>query len=805
MDRPAPSFPPASGPREQSQIAQTLGRAEGLVRVRALLAAAGSANRTELARQVCAAFGFHDARGRPQLAGCLKALRSLARREGLPLPAPRHGGGGCRPRRLDRPVPAPSAVPAHAAALRDLRLELVTSPARRALWNELMAREHPRGAAGHVGAQLRYLVVSAHGILGAVGFAASALTLQARDAWIGWDAAQRGRQLHRVLALSRFLIRPSVQCRHLASRVLGLALRRLPADFEARYGYRPVLVETFVDETRQAGTCFRAANWVRVGQTAGRGRAAPSGHRVPVKAIYLYPLVRDWRAQLGGCPPAPPAPVPAAPPPSAPPAAWPQAGGGLALPGWAEREFGGAPLGDVRLSRRLVQSAQLQAAQPTASFPTAADSDGAAVRGHYRLLDQPAASQVTSERILAPHRRRTVERMQHQTTVLCLQDGTDLNFAEHPGCVGLGLIAQNRGSAGTLGLHLHSTLAVNEEGLPLGVPQLQFEAPDGRRERAKPLEERKTQRWVRGLRECAALAAQLDGVRPVAVMDREGDAFALFAEQARLGTIDLLVRARHNRVLGQDQANLFDRIRAAPAQARLAIAVPRLSARRSTGRQTARAARAARTAQVALRWQAVQLPAPTRRGPPCALHLVHVREETPPPGAERLEWFLLTSVPVDSPTAAERILRWYRLRWRIEEWHRVLKTGCRAEYLGLRRRERLERAITIKAVIAWRLLALTLLGRETPELPPDVLFSDLELLALEDFARDRRLPPPTTLGQAVLTLAIQGGYLNRRRDPPPGVQKIWEGFIRLQATVDAYQRLLRLRQHSQFWQRLSPD
>ena len=212
-------------------------------------------------------------------------------------------------------MPVPSAVPTHAASLRDLRLELVTSPARRALWNELMAREHPRGAAGHVGAQLRYLVVSAHGILGAVGFAASALTLQARDAWIGWDAAQRGRQLHRVLALSRFLIRPSVQCHHRASRVLSLALRRLPADFEARYGYRPVLVETFVDEARQAGTCFRAANWIRVGQTAGRGRAAPAGHRVPIKAIYLYPLVRDWRAQLDGCPPPPAAasPCPAGP------------------------------------------------------------------------------------------------------------------------------------------------------------------------------------------------------------------------------------------------------------------------------------------------------------------------------------------------------------------------------------------------------------------------------------------------------------------------------------------------------------
>ena len=112
-------------------------------------------------------------------------------------------------------------------------------------------------------------------------------------------------------------------------------------------------------------------------------------------------------------------------------------------------------------------------------------------------------------------------------------DGTDLNFVEHPGCVGLGLISRNKGSAGTLGIHTHSTLVANGEGIPLGVPQIQYEAPDGKAEQGKPLEERKTMRWVRGLRECAELAQQLHGVRPVSVMDREGDVYAIFAEQRR--------------------------------------------------------------------------------------------------------------------------------------------------------------------------------------------------------------------------------------------------------------------------------
>ena len=200
---------------------------------------------------------------------------------------------------LGQPLPAPTAVPASAGALQGLRLTEVRSPLQRRTWNELVASEHPQGAVRHVGAQVRYLIESEHGLLGAIGFAASALAVAARDEWIGWSPALRRKRLHRVVALSRFLIRPSVQCRCLASKVLSMALRQLPSDFRLRYGYRPALVETFVDRQRHAGTCFRAANWTRVGETAGRGRFAPPGRRVPVKSIFLYPLRRDFRAVLG--------------------------------------------------------------------------------------------------------------------------------------------------------------------------------------------------------------------------------------------------------------------------------------------------------------------------------------------------------------------------------------------------------------------------------------------------------------------------------------------------------------------------
>ena len=581
--------------QEQNRIFSTLSGPHAIARVQKLLAAAGPASRTEVGRRVCRLFAFHNARGQLQIAGCMQALRSLEARGRIRLPAPRHERRRCRPRCLSGPLPAPENVPAQAGQVRGLALVEVTNDDQRQLWNQLLQQEHPRGAVLHVGAQLRYLLLSDHGVLGALGFAASALALAARDAFIGWDEELRSRRLHRVVALSRFLIRPSVCCHNLASKALGLALRRLP--------------------------------------------------------------------ELGP-------------------------GAGLAQGEWARHEFGGAPLGDVRLSQRLVHSAEILGRQPMASFPGASGGKRAEMKGYYRMIDQPDDSQVTPANILAPHRQRTLQRMQGQATVLCIQDGTDLNFAEHGGCQGLGYSGKNQRAEGTLGLHMHSTLAVNGEGIPLGVPQIQFEAPDGQAERGKPLEQRKTYRWIKGLQACAELAAELDGVRPVAVLDREADVHALFTEQKRLGTVDLLVRAQHNRSQGQDVPKLFDGVRGEPAQARMEIQVARLSARRASRKQKARAARAGRVAPVELRWKGVQLRDPDGGGKRLGLQLVHVREEPEPEGAERLEWFLLTTLAVESRQDAERILEWYRLRWRIEDWHRVLKTGCKAEWLGSSGRRR---------------------------------------------------------------------------------------------------------------------
>jgi len=253
-----------------------------------------------VAVKVCEEFGFQDRRGQHQLGGCLKALRELEGKGWFQLPAPQIEKGGPSPRRLLEPVAEPQGVPAELGAIVGLELVRVEQEDQMRIWNELMIREHPQGAGPLVGRQIRYLVHSAHGWLGGLGFAAPALKLADRDRWIGWDDQQRGAQLHRIVCLSRFLIRNSVECYNLASRLLSMSLERLAVDFLERYKYEPWLVESFVDTAQFSGASYRAANWIPVGQTQGRGRQDRfRKQEKSVKDIYLYPLEKDFRTRLG--------------------------------------------------------------------------------------------------------------------------------------------------------------------------------------------------------------------------------------------------------------------------------------------------------------------------------------------------------------------------------------------------------------------------------------------------------------------------------------------------------------------------
>jgi hypothetical protein len=758
----------------QNEVKRTL--RERLEVVRGWLDELREKSRTAVADEVCVRLDFLDARGRVQRGSCLKALRDLEAEGLCRLPAPRRLAAARSPRRLPEAVAPPRGVPESVEHVQGLRLRLVTTDGDYRMWNEVIVREHPLGERPLVGRQVRYLIDSEHGCLGALGFAASALRLSDRDRWIGWDDALRRAHLDRVVCLSRFLIRPSVACANLASRVLAMVEQVLPTDFERRYGYRPWLLETFVEQQTHTGASHQAANWLKIGQTRGRGRQDRNGHGdETLKAIYVRVLDHGFRGYMGLAEPQPPAPL-------AP-------GEGLETESWATHEFGTAELGDRRLTRRLVSIAQAKGATPGASFLETVKGQPAAIAGYYRFLDRPDEAPLDMDSILAPHRERTLRRMQPLAEVLCIHDTTELNFSTLQACKGLGVIGKNQTATESRGLRLHSSFVVEpQDGLPLGLLNWRCDAPElkperrGKDERYIPIEAKDTYRWIESLAECVAQDRALQHTHVIHVMDREADFFELFHRWSLAHHDDLIVRAKHNRA-GPTGLKTFDAVAQVAPLATIEVTLPRKSARPKKGKTSAQPPRPKRRANLTLRWMKTHIHPPhcglSHPLDPVEVWLLHAREENSPEGVKPLEWFLLTTLPIHSVEDAAKVVSYYAKRWRIEDWHRILKTCCRVEEPAHEDAECLKRVLAINMVIAWRLHLMTLLGRETPDLPPETIFSDLEIRVLRLFAQTDRLPPPTCLGAAVVLVGKLGGYINRGNDPPPGAEVLCRGFIRL--------------------------
>ena len=256
---------------------------------------------TEIARTVCELLEWKRPSGGLKNHECRQLLEQLQTEGFLKLPAVRKLGGR-GPRRADvsgacgEPAPITCAV----NECEPLELALVEGTAESRQWREQMERYHYLGCCVPFGANLRYWVRNRERELACLLWTSPAWKMQARDEWIGWSDEQRGNNLQSIVNNGRFLILPWVQVKGLASKTLALSARQMPRDWEIRYGRRPLLLETLVDTKRFRGTCYRAANWIYVGQTTGRGRMdrEHTAHGQAVKDIYVYPLARDARQRL---------------------------------------------------------------------------------------------------------------------------------------------------------------------------------------------------------------------------------------------------------------------------------------------------------------------------------------------------------------------------------------------------------------------------------------------------------------------------------------------------------------------------
>jgi hypothetical protein len=743
-----------------------------LTRITETITAEPTISRRKLSTQICQWMEWRSPNGSLKEMSCRKALLELHRRKLIELPEckkdlPFHTRNKSRPPACPPPFPVACSLE-ELGPVELIPIRSATSKNSR-IWNSLLDSYHYLSSGPLCGAQLRYLVWSVRfGPLGGLSFSASAWRVRCRDSYISWADEARGHNQQLVVNNSRFLILPMVKVPDLASHVLAQCSKRLADDWQERYSYRPALLETFVDRSRFAGTCYRAANWQHVGTTTGRGRQNAG---TTTKDVYLYPLSADWQEVLCSLPDGTLSTTPQ--PTQSEPA------------DWTEEEFGGALLGDRRLTERLMQLGGAFFAKPTANIPQAC-STKAGTKAAYRFFDN---DRISMDTILAPHFEATEQRARGHEVVLAAQDTSTLNYSSHPMTEGLGPI--NTKQDKSIGMLLHGTMAFTPKGTPLGLLNVQCWARDaaeiGKRDQrhSKTIDKKESFKWIEGYHAVCAAQARSPKTQYIVMADREADIHELFVEYVQTPkSAELLIRAERSRnrnVIDEEDEiqRLWPCLESVKPAGIIDLLVPPQPDRPS------------RHAKLEIRFAPVTLNAPRRKAemPNVPVHAVFAKEIDAPAGVDApLEWMLLSTVPVTSFEDAQTALARYAKRWGIEIFHRVLKSGCRIEDRQLGSARRLENCLAIDVVVAWRIQHLTWLGRETPDLPCTVFFEDEEWKALVGFINQTPVAPatPPTLRQAMIMVATLGGFLNRKSDGEPGTETIWRGLQRLDDITRSY-------------------
>ena len=448
---------------------------------------------------------------------------------------------------------------------------------------------------------------------------------------------------------------------------------------------------------------------------------------------------------------------------------------------WFDEELSGCQLGDGRLDSRLRQLVERMDAGFGESIPLACQ-DWASTKAAYRFFSN---DRVSEEDILRGHFDATRRRFAASDgPILVLHDTTEFTWkrrrSEAVGFttnVSSGKDKRGRERMHTVcGLLMHSSLVATTDGLPLGIAaakfwtRKKFKGTNALRRRINPtrvpIEGKESMRWLDNLRQSTELLD--DPARCVHICDR--DIWELFCLAREMDT-HFLIRRFANR-LAEDGSHTVASIMAGEKVRGL----HRFALRDDKGKPG--------IAQVELSYRRMTIRPPIakqKRYPALVLTVLHAREPEEPVGRPRIDWKLITDLPVDSHADAVEKLQWYAMRWKIEVFHKILKSGCRAEQARLRTAERLVRLLAVFCILSWRVFWLTMLNRVKPDLEPSLVLTGFETDIL-----DRLIPDPTadpsparTLSLYLIKIARLGGYLARAKDPPPGNIVIWRGLSRL--------------------------
>ncbi len=454
---------------------------------------------------------------------------------------------------------------------------------------------------------------------------------------------------------------------------------------------------------------------------------------------------------------------------------------------WAREELGSVDLGDKRRTARLITICGRLSEMPESSINQAC-GNWAETKAAYRFFQNDT---VDVQTILAAHRAKTAERAGQHRTVLAIQDTSYLVYTRHRQTTGLGPLSLKKGKhvekLHSQGLVMHSCLAVTTDGVPLGLLDQQIFAREAvaadhpEHRNVTPIEDKESYRWLASLRNSRPVCGE---TQLVTVCDREADIYELFQLAAEIAA-PVLVRAKHDRPVNKrsmyaekDITKLWALLEKQPGVGSFTIEIP---ARQGTKHATPREPR---VATVELRFVAFTLNPPKRLSaklPDLAMYAIYVREKDPPAGVPPLEWMLLTNLKIENFDQAYEKVRWYCLRWRIEMYHKVLKSGFHIEQCRLGDAQRLIRYVTVISIIAWRLFRLTLIARTHPEAPCTTLLTEQEWKVLYCKVHNTTALPPTppALHEVIVWIARLGGFLARKNDGQPGTITLWRGWKRL--------------------------
>jgi hypothetical protein len=457
------------------------------------------------------------------------------------------------------------------------------------------------------------------------------------------------------------------------------------------------------------------------------------------------------------------------------------AGVGAETPSWIDRELAGCQFADARLAKRFRLLLERLSEGIGETIPMACQ-DWAGTKAAYRFF---ANERVSEAQILAGHFQATRDRFQAAVgTALVLHDTTEFSFQrENTQAIGMTTRAYGKGPDGRPRLHtvcgilLHSSLVVTTEGLPLGLAAVKawtrkkFKGCNALKKKINPtrvpIEKKESVRWLENLRQATGLLAEPP--RCVHIGDRESDIYELFCEAQTVGT-HFLVRTCVDRLAGDGTHTIADEMRDVRVNG-----VHRIEVRDAKGDPA--------EAVLEIRYRPIRVLPPIgkqRRYPALTLYVIHARERGTPKGRERVEWKLITDLPVTTRAAAIEKLVWYAMRWKIETFHKILKSGCKAEDARLRSAERLLRLLAVFCVLSWRIFWMTMINRSVTNAPPATVFTTIERQLLDHLVPDR--PRDRTSGKSlsvyITKVARLGGYLARASDPPPGNIVMWRGLSR---------------------------